>query len=171
MRRSRGRPLVGSRATAIGKNIKSRNINLCAAISKFGIIHYKLSITAYNINSFFVFLTEIMTILTKKNITNAVFIMDNVPFHKSEIIKNLINNSGHRYLYLPAYSSFLNPIENLFSQWKDIVRRANINNEEDLFLKINDAISYLSVNYYGNYYKNMLKFLPRCLNNEEIMDG
>ncbi|KAG0434162.1 hypothetical protein DMUE_5275 [Dictyocoela muelleri] len=133
MRRSSGRSLVGSRATAIVKNIKSININLCAAISKCGIIHHKLSITVYNINSFFVFLTEIITILTEKGITNAVFIMDNVSFYKSEIIKKLINDSGHRYLYLPAYSPFLNPIENLFSQWKDIVKRSNINNEEDLF--------------------------------------
>ncbi|KAG0441408.1 hypothetical protein DMUE_1076 [Dictyocoela muelleri] len=46
MRRSRERYLIGSRATAIFKNIKSRNINLCAAISKCGIIHHKLRITA-----------------------------------------------------------------------------------------------------------------------------
>ena len=30
---------------------------------------------------------------------------------------------GHRVLYLPPYSPFLNPIENMFSKWKEYVRR------------------------------------------------
>ncbi|OMJ16922.1 hypothetical protein AYI70_g6294, partial [Smittium culicis] len=42
--------------------------------------------------------------------------MDNVAFHKTELVKTFIENSGFKLLYLPPYSPFLNLIENLFSK-------------------------------------------------------
>jgi transposase len=38
-------------------------------------------------------------------------IMDNASFHKSPIVKNLIEAAGCKLVYLPPYSPDLNPIE------------------------------------------------------------
>ncbi len=49
-----------------------------------------------------------------------VVIMDNAPFHKSNLTKELIESAGCRLLYQPEYSPDLNPIE---QQWA-VVKRA-----------------------------------------------
>jgi transposase len=48
--------------------------------------------------------------------------MDNVAFHKNAGVRSNIERRGNRLLLLPPYSPFLNPIENLFSKWKEIIR-------------------------------------------------
>ncbi|KAI8645759.1 DDE superfamily endonuclease-domain-containing protein [Parasitella parasitica] len=42
-------------------------------------------------------------------------IMDNAPIHKHEDIQKYIEDRGYRCLYLPSYSSELNPIEQFWS--------------------------------------------------------
>jgi transposase len=49
----------------------------------------------------------------ERNITNAILVMDNVPFHKCKETQERIATEGHTLLFLPP---FLN--ENMFSQWK-----------------------------------------------------
>lgn len=43
------------------------------------------------------------------------------------------------FLFLPAYSPFLNPIENMFSKWKNITRRATPQNENELLSAISNG--------------------------------
>ncbi len=43
--------------------------------------------------------------LENLNIKNAVFIVDNVKFHKSDSICNFILSKDHQVLYLPHYLS------------------------------------------------------------------
>lgn len=52
-----------------------------------------------------------------------VIVMDNVKFHQSETIKELINSVGARVLYLPPYHPELNPIEEMWSKIKCILRK------------------------------------------------
>ncbi len=58
--------------------------------------------------------------------------MDNVSFHKSQIISQKFLGAGHRIMFLPPYSPFLNPIENVFAQWKQNVRSTRNSNETEL---------------------------------------
>lgn len=46
----------------------------------------------------------------------CVIVMDNASFHKR--VQRLLNRHGHFLLFLPAYSSDLNPIENKWVQAK-----------------------------------------------------
>ena len=58
--------------------------------------------------------------------------MDNVAFHKCYEIRHQIEDDGNEVRYLPPYSPFFNPIENIFSKWKEITKRANANNNAEL---------------------------------------
>ncbi|KAG0436621.1 hypothetical protein DMUE_4127 [Dictyocoela muelleri] len=129
-----------------------------------------MKLSAYNPLSFEFFLIELFDILRAINVENAVFVMDNVSFHKSSLITNLVEYTQHSILYLPPYSPFLNPIENLFSQWKDLVRRSNCNSESELFDRISGSLNEIGSVQCQNYYLHMLKFLPRCSNKEIILD-
>ena len=47
---------------------------------------------------------------------NSVLIMDNMKSHHAKAVKNLLDSSGVRYIYLPLYSPDLNPIG--YAQYK-----------------------------------------------------
>ena len=54
---------------------------------------------------------------------NSVLIMDNMKLHHAKAVRNLLDNSGVRYIYLPPYSPNLNPIEKLWSKVKSFLRK------------------------------------------------
>lgn len=52
-----------------------------------------------------------------------VVVIDNASFHKFARIKQLIENSGCRLIYLPPNSPDLNPIEHYWHKIKTIIRK------------------------------------------------
>ena len=54
---------------------------------------------------------------------NSVLIMDNMKSHHAKAVKNLLDSSEIRYIYLPPYSPDLNPIEKLWSKVKAFLRK------------------------------------------------
>ena len=54
---------------------------------------------------------------------NSVFIMDNMKSHHAKAVRNLLDSSGVRCIYLPPYSPDLNPIEKLWSTVKSFLRK------------------------------------------------
>ncbi len=63
----------------------------------------------------------------------SVVIMDNAAFHKSPLIYEMLENAGHKLLYLPPYSPDLNPIEKKWAQAKKLRRKTGLSLEQ-LFL-------------------------------------
>ena len=53
-----------------------------------------------------------------------VVIMDNLSSHKRPAIRKAIRGVGARLLFLPPYSPDLNPIEQVFSKMKHLLRKA-----------------------------------------------
>ncbi|KRH92503.1 hypothetical protein M153_5187000798, partial [Pseudoloma neurophilia] len=162
IRRTRGRSLIGTRATTTVPGLRSNNINACAIISKHGILHYKLERTAYNTTKFSEFLNEVFEKFEELNIRNACLIIYNASFHKTPQIAAIIRNRGHRFLLLPPYSPFLNPIENLFSLWKEHIRQGTPQTTEQLFSLIHMAVSLITRQNCRNYYTRMIGFLLRA---------
>jgi len=52
-----------------------------------------------------------------------VVVMDNVRFHQVTGVEELIKSKGARVVYLPPYSPELNPIEEMWSKIKFILRK------------------------------------------------
>ena len=130
--------------------------------------YFEISETPYNQEKYGQFLTNMLSTLSREQVQQAVVVMDNVPFHKSAAIRQLIAQHGHRCEYLPPYSPFLNPIENLFSQWKSMVRRRNCQNEEDLREAIRSASEEITEEHCRNMFRNMERYIPRCLDGTPI---
>jgi transposase len=51
-------------------------------------------------------------------------VMDNLSAHKTEEVRELVEEAGCELLYLPPYPPDLNPIEEAFSKIKGILRKA-----------------------------------------------
>ena len=52
-----------------------------------------------------------------------IVVMDNLPAHKPEEVRETIEQAGAELRYLPPYSPDLNPIENVFSPFKAYLRK------------------------------------------------
>ena len=59
--------------------------------------------------------------------------MDNAQFYKDKRIQKLLNRRDHRILWLPLYSSDLNPIEKNWTQAKFLCQGWVENNLPELF--------------------------------------
>ncbi|KAF7702719.1 hypothetical protein CDIK_0439 [Cucumispora dikerogammari] len=170
MQSNKGRSLVGTRATTIVPELKSKNISCCCAMSKNGIFFFEAKEVPYNTTRFIYFLTRPIQNLQDSNVLNAVLVLDNVSFHKSTEAQTLIENAGCRILYFPTYFPFLNSIENFFFKWKNIIRRSNSQNHNESLKNINTASLQISSQNCEGSYRPMLSFLPRCLSSEIIID-
>lgn len=170
MRARRGRSLRGSRAVQFVPNLRTRNISLCCTMNKEGIYLYETSTRPYNSDKFCEFIIRLVEKINNDGIQKAVIIMDNVPFHKVQSVKEIIQTHGHSLLFLPPYSPFLNPIENLFSKWKQTVSTRRPSNEEELLSIIDDAANFISESDCEGFYRNMLGFISRCILKETIIE-
>ena len=109
---------------------RSRNISVLAAMNKYGMIYNVIFEGAVNGENFKQCLKEIKECCIIKGIENPIFIMDNARIHH---YRGLMDDEEIRQMpltYLPPYSPFLNPIENIFSVWKNNVIRDCARNEE-----------------------------------------
>lgn len=74
-----------------------------------------------------------------------VVVMDSLPAHKPNRVRELIEGGGCELLYLPSYSPDYNPIEEAFSKIKDILRRACARTREALVEALGEALSAVSI--------------------------
>ena len=69
-----------------------------------------------------------------------IVFMDNLPCHKSPVIREIIEARGAFLRYLPAYSPDLNPIEQAFAKFKALLRKAAARTIKRLWREIAKAI-------------------------------
>lgn len=81
-------------------------------------------------------------------------IMDNLSCHKVSGVKEAIEAKGANLLYLPPYSPDFNPIEQLFSKLKALLRKAAARTVETLENAIAQIISELKNIECHNFFIN-----------------
>ena len=85
-------------------------------MGKNGITNSITQTMAFKTTSFSEFMDELLAKLDELQFKQAIIIMNNVAFREK------FNQENRKLMYLPPYSPFLNPIENLFSKWKLLIR-------------------------------------------------
>ena len=86
------------------------------------------------------FLTYIETILVPNLSEGDIVVMDNLPAHKVDGVRKLIEADNASLVYLPPYSPDLNPIEMAFAKLKALLRKAAARTRGILWDKIGDAL-------------------------------
>jgi transposase len=69
-----------------------------------------------------------------------IVVMDNLSCHKGSAVERLIRAAGAEARYLPAYSPDLNPIEEMFSKVKGLLRTAAARTVDALIAAMGDAL-------------------------------
>lgn len=120
--------------------------SIIVAISTDGVFHYKISKNNINKDVFKNFIIEL-----NSKVKNKLYLMDNVRFHKSKEVMDIINSSTNNAIFIPPYSPELNPIEEVFSLFKNNVRK---NNGSNVVKKITAELDKLKNKNFENYYKH-----------------
>jgi transposase len=81
-------------------------------------------------------------------------IMDNLPAHKTALVRQALEAAGIRYVYLPPYSPDLNPIEKAFSKLKRLLRTAAERTVEGLWTAIGRLIDQFRSAECRNYFQS-----------------
>jgi transposase len=81
-----------------------------------------------------------------------IVVMDNLPAHKSEVVRRAIEHAGAKLRLLPPYSPDLNPIEMAFAKLKAILRKDAERTLDGLWKAIAKALSQFSADECANYF-------------------
>ena len=100
-----------------------------------------------------------------------IIILDNVAFHKTEQVRTTMAARGFEFAFLPPYSPFFNPIENLFSQWQNFVRSVNPNNQDELIQAIHGVNGVVLQEHCHNYCHMVQRNTLACVQGQVHFDN
>ncbi len=143
--------------------VKTTTITVILAITNDTLIGYQCFKREITASDFHAFLTEFL----KNNqdiydhLDDYVFVMDNSPIHKHS--DHLQFRQFLQIIYLPPYSPFLNPIEEVFSQWKRIFREKPCRGLREVLNYIHSSFKEINYSLIPKVYSHSLSFYPKCL--------
>jgi transposase len=82
-----------------------------------------------------------------------IVIMDNLKAHKSQKARDVIRTHQAEVLFLPAYSPDFNPIENMWSKVKQILRGIKPRTENELLAATATALGAISAHDAQGWFK------------------
>ena len=100
------------------------------------------------------FLAYVRDLLVPTLKPGDVVIMDNLGSHRGKLVRQAIRQAGAKLLFLPKYSPDLNPIEQVFSKLKHMLRRAQARSYEGLLNAIGELLEVYAPDECGNYLRN-----------------
>ena len=100
------------------------------------------------------FLTYVETILVPSLSAGDIVVMDNLPAHKVDGVRMLIEAAKATLVYLPPYSPDLNPIEMAFAKLKALLRKAAARTRDILWDKISEALHAFTPQECANYFRH-----------------
>lgn len=100
------------------------------------------------------FLAYVEQILAPTLRPRDVVVMDNLPAHRVKGVRSAIERAGAKLLYLPPYSPDFNPIEQAFSKFKALLRKAAARTLHDLWNTIAAILPAFTPEECRNYFIN-----------------
>lgn len=101
-----------------------------------------------------VFLAWVRQILVPTLKPGEIVIMDNLGSHRGKAVRRAIKEAGAKLLFLPKYSPDLNPIEQVFSKLKHLLRKAQARSYDALLTLIGALLNTYSAKECTNYLRN-----------------
>ncbi len=80
--------------------------------------------------------------------------MDNLSSHKDKAVRLAIREAGVKLIFLPKYSPDLNPIEQVLSKLKHLLRKAAARTLETLTAAAGEFLGAFTADECANYFVN-----------------
>ena len=108
---------------------QGQNISLIGGMSIDGLIATMSIVGSVNTD---VFLFYVQEILIPQLWVGAIVLMDNLPVHHAQVVREAIEAVGAKVVFLPPYSPDLSPIELCWSKLKQLLRSAKARTQDAL---------------------------------------
>ena len=148
MARRRGRSRKGRRLVASIPHGHWKSLTFIAGLRTDRIDAPWVLDRAMNGPAFLIYLREILGPTLAKG---DMVIMDNLSTHKVAGVREAIEATGAKLLYLPPYSPDLNPIEMMFAKLKALLRKAAKRTVDDLWQAIANILNQFKPKECRNY--------------------
>ena len=100
------------------------------------------------------FKTYVEKVLSPTLQSGDLVIMDNLSSHKGNAVRQAIREAGAKLFFLPKYSPDLNPIEQVFSKLKHLLRKAAARTLETLTAAVGELLDAFTAEECANYFVN-----------------
>lgn len=101
-----------------------------------------------------IFQAYIDQFLVRELAPGDIVVMDNLSSHKSDAVREMIEDAGAELLFLPPYSPDLNPIEQVFAKLKHLLRKAATRTVGALWDEIGRLINCFAPHECASYITN-----------------
>ena len=150
MTRLRARAPRGERAYGKVPRNRGKNQTLIASITLQGAMGEAMTIEgATDAKAFEAYVEHFLAPALGEG---QVVVLDGLGAHRTDTVKELIQERGADLLFLPSYSPDLNPIEEAFSKIKNIVRKPGARTCEALVEAICEAILAVTPEYVAGWF-------------------
>ena len=119
-----------------------RTLTLLSGLSREGVM---AAMTIESPTDGDVLLTYVEQVLCPRLRPGQVVVLDNLPAHKVDGVRNLIKTVGAELLYWPPYSPDFNPIEPAWSKIKQQLRSAKARTLETLQAAVTPALTQITI--------------------------
>ena len=100
------------------------------------------------------FLAYVEQILLPTLRPHDIVVVDNLGSHKGNAVRAAIRSTGASLRFLPPYSPDLNPIEQVFSKLKTLLRKAEERTIDAVWKRIGALLPRFSAAECANYFRN-----------------
>ncbi len=100
------------------------------------------------------FLAYVRTFLVPTLRPGDIVVMDNLGSHRGKLVRQAIRQAGARLIFLPKYSPDLNPIEQVFSKLKHLLRKARARSYDALLETTGNLLDAFSPDECASYLRN-----------------
>jgi transposase len=100
------------------------------------------------------FLAYVGQVLCPTLTEGDIVVMDNLPAHKGDAVRKLIEATGAKLLFQPPHSPDLNPIELAFAKLKTLLRKAAERTVGALWDRIGQVLEAFTPQECANYFRH-----------------
>jgi transposase len=100
------------------------------------------------------FLAYVEQVLVPTLQPGDIVVMDNLGSHKGKAVRRAIRKAGAKLIFLPKYSPDLNPIEQVFSKLKTLLRKAAARTLDALTAAVGQLLERFTQQECINYFTN-----------------
>ena len=135
-----GRAARGRRALGTVPWGRWERLTVIGALALGGVVA-SMSVKAATGTAVFLAFVEQVLAPALRERPDALVVMDNLPAHKAEAVRDALDRAGLGHRYLPPYSPDLNPIEQAWSKLKARLRAEGARSREALEVALGPALA------------------------------
>lgn len=177
LRKRRGWARKGTRPRYTAPVVRGCRVSVIACVEEnLGLVYYEIHRDTVDGDTFRKFVERLIRAIDDELDTDeGVLVLDNSSVHRSDDLEELTGEHENlNFQFLPPYSPMLNPIENMFSVWKNKARtlltRGRVQTYDELESVVKaagDAVTREKVQHACNH---LAKFFDQCIREEDIVD-